>query len=90
MPVRAHVFYGGHVQGVGFRWRAAMSAEGLFVRGFVRNHDDGRVEIVAEGARGDVEQYLAAVRRRMSEYIEDESVEWANATGEFTCFGVRR
>lgn len=90
IPVRAQVLYSGHVQGVGFRWRAAMSAEGLLVWGFVRNLEDGRVEIVAEGARRDVEDYLAAVRRRLREYIEDESVEWSDATGEFDGFGVRR
>jgi acylphosphatase len=89
-PVRAQVFYSGRVQGVGFRWRAAMSADGLPVAGFVRNLADGRVEIVAEGRRRDVEKLLAAVRRRMGDKVEDEAVEWLRATGEFNGFGVRR
>ena len=46
---RIQVFYEGRVQGVGFRMTARRLAAGLPVVGFVRNLDDGRVELVAEG-----------------------------------------
>ena len=87
---RVRVLYSGTVQGVGFRWRVVDSASGLAVTGFVSNLPDGRVELVAEGARDDVERLLAEVRARMSDLIADEEVAWSAATGEFREFGVRR
>src|SRR5262245_51276190 len=46
---RRTVYYTGHVQGVGFRYTARAAAQSCDVVGFVRNLDDGRVQIVAEG-----------------------------------------
>ena len=39
----------GRVQGVGFRYFVEQAAKGLDVRGWVRNHDDGSVEVYALG-----------------------------------------
>src|SRR6187455_864933 len=50
MPTeRRRVWYEGRVQGVGFRYTARGLAGGFPVSGYVRNLDDGRVELVAEG-----------------------------------------
>ena len=46
---RLQIWYGGHVQGVGFRFKAAQIAKGYDVSGFVRNLDDGRVHLAAVG-----------------------------------------
>jgi acylphosphatase len=64
-----HVRYSGHVQGVGFRYTAQSLAARYLVAGFVRNLPDGDVELVAEGEPGPVDEFLAAVARRMGEYI---------------------
>lgn len=40
----------GEVQGVGYRYFAQRSAARHQVRGYVRNLDDGRVEVLAEGS----------------------------------------
>jgi len=51
----------GVVQGVGFRWFVEREAQGLGVAGFVRNLDDGRVEVQAQGTQaqmGDLEGAL--------------------------------
>ena len=40
----------GRVQGVGFRYFVEHSAKGLGVSGWVRNVDDGSVEVYALGA----------------------------------------
>jgi acylphosphatase len=44
-------FVSGAVQGVGFRYFAKRAAEWLGLSGYVRNLDDGRVEIYAVGSR---------------------------------------
>lgn len=52
---RATVFVRGRVQGVGFRWWTRARALELGLVGWARNTADGRVEVVAEGRRADVE-----------------------------------
>nr|WKT13855.1 acylphosphatase [Borrelia sp. BU AG58] len=40
-------FFSGRVQGVGFRFFAEQTATKMGIKGFVKNLEDGRVEIVA-------------------------------------------
>ena len=82
------VHYTGRVQGVGFRVTAESVAGRYRVTGTVRNLPDGRVELLAEGARQDVEAFLAAVRARLARYITAESADWRAATGRYTAFDV--
>ena len=49
----------GSVQGVGYRWWAIEAARSLGLDGWVRNRQDGSVEILAIGERRAIE-YLAA------------------------------
>ncbi|MCV9877750.1 acylphosphatase [Brenneria izbisi] len=48
----------GVVQGVGFRYSTQRRAVELGVSGYVRNNDDGSVEVVACGERRKVEQLI--------------------------------
>jgi acylphosphatase len=55
------VFYEGRVQGVGFRFTVKQIARGYEVRGWVRNLEDGRVELQCCGEREEVDAFLDAV-----------------------------
>ena len=55
------VFYEGRVQGVGFRFTVKQLARGYEVIGWVRNLDDGRVELQCSGERAEVDAFLAAI-----------------------------
>jgi acylphosphatase len=74
MNVCKRVVYFGRVQGVGFRYTARRLAQGFAVAGHVSNLPDGSVELVAEGAPDQVQNFLAAVARQMAGYIERDTI----------------
>jgi acylphosphatase len=85
------IFYSGYVQGVGFRYTAKSAAAGFEVTGTVRNLPDGRVELIAEGARGELEAFHDAIRGAgLAGFIRDESVNWSEANNEFHGFDIVR
>ena len=55
------VFYEGRVQGVGFRYSCKNLARGFDVVGWVRNLDDGRVELQCGGEADEVTAFLDAI-----------------------------
>ena len=87
--VRAHVFYTGRVQGVGFRYTAERLALEIALTGWVRNLPDGRVEIVCEGPKTDVETLLTRIKEGdMGPHIRKVVCDWEPATREFEDFRV--
>jgi acylphosphatase len=86
---RVTMYYAGRVQGVGFRYTVKNLAHGFEVTGTVRNLPDGRVELVAEGVRAELEDLLEAVRRsEMGRFIRQELVDWTDAKNEFRSFEI--
>lgn len=86
-----HVLYSGQVQGVGFRYTARTVAQGFEVTGLVRNLLDGRVELLAEGERAELEAFRAAIRESgLGSLIRQESVSWSEAQGGFRGFEIAR
>ena len=82
------VLYSGRVQGVGFRYTARRIAQQHAVTGFVRNLDDGRVELIAEGAPAELDRLLAAIAEAMAGYIGDVQVAATQVTGKYASFDV--
>ena len=85
------VFYSGRVQGVGFRYAAKTIAAGFEITGAARNLTDGRVELIAEGDRAELEAFRASLKDSgLAGFIRDEQVFWADAKNEFRGFEIVR
>jgi acylphosphatase len=88
---RLHVLYSGRVQGVGFRYTAKTVAMGFEVTGVVRNLADGRVELIAEGLKDELEGFQQAIRESgLGSLIAREDVTWDDAKNEFRGFEITR
>jgi acylphosphatase len=78
------------VQGVGFRWWTRARASELGLRGYARNLNDGRVEVVAEGTRTDCARLLDLLRSDHTPGSVDVVVDrWSEAKGNLTGFEER-
>lgn len=58
-----HFLVKGRVQGVGFRWFVHREAAEIGLRGWVKNTDDGHVEVVAAGDAEQIAELKAALYR---------------------------
>jgi acylphosphatase len=86
---RAHVFYSGYVQGVGFRYTARNIASLLRLTGWVKNLRDGRVEVVCEGEEKKLKKFLEDIKDEFhGRYITDAQIEWEEPTNEFDRFEI--
>lgn len=86
---RAHVYYTGRVQGVGFRYTAERLALELGLTGWVKNLPDGRVEIVCEGSKDKIDQLLENIQKSsLGPHIKKAALTWEKPTQEFTDFSV--
>jgi acylphosphatase len=86
---RCTCYFSGRVQGVGFRYTVQNLAISYNVLGYVRNLDDGRVEMVVEGPSQETQLLIDALKRKMQDYINRTVVTQSPATGEFQCFSIR-
>ena len=84
-------FISGEVQGVGYRFFAQRSAARHQVRGYVKNLEDGRVEVLAEGPAAAVNGFrldLAAGPRYSRVGAVEELV--VEPSGLYSSFRVER
>ena len=85
-----HIFVTGRVQGVFFRQSTKVMAIKNNAKGWIRNLDDGRVEIVAQGETQDIDNLAhwcktGPANSRVDEFELSEE----NVTDEFENFEVR-
>ena len=86
-----HVTVEGRVQGVGFRHTVKQVASGYDVTGTVRNLPDGRVELVAEGEREELDAFRQGIRDAgLAGFIQQEDAQWQSAGSGLRGFEVVR
>ena len=79
---RVTALISGRVQGVGFRAFIRRHALDRHLTGYAENLADGRVEVVAEGRKDDLEDLLVKLRAGPAHAeIDDLEVEWGDASG---------
>lgn len=83
---RIRVFFSGRVQQVGFRWRSKSHAEQLGLVGWVRNLEDGRVELLAEGPAQQLESLLERLDRDFD--IASKQLERLASEGDLDGFSI--
>jgi len=84
-----HAIVEGEVQGVGFRYSALREARALGVAGWVRNADDGTVEVWAEGEDAALEEFLAWLKVGPSAaWVRGVKVSWEVPKGTYSSFSV--
>lgn len=80
----------GRVQGVGFRYFADQSAKAVGVRGWVRNDDDGSVQVYAVGTAAQLSE-LAGLLWKGPRWAEIRGVDESEAPVEnHSGFSVRQ
>lgn len=88
--VRRTMHFSGKVQGVGFRFNAESIASRFTVTGYVRNMPDGRVELVAEGDRSELDRFQKAIEQSMNGHIERVESDDSAPTCEFLSFRITK
>jgi len=87
--VRIHVYISGYVQGVFFRSNTKDMAERFNLTGWVKNLPDGRVEVMAEGEKDKIEEFIRFLKRGPSfSRVEDVEIKIEKFSDEFDGFSI--
>ena len=70
MTIRKHIIFSGHVQGVGFRYRAKKAADLYRCTGWVRNDWNGTVTMEIQGTEAQISQVLKSIEAGRYIWIE--------------------
>ena len=88
--MQLYVLITGKVQGVGFRNFTQRNARQLGVNGYAKNLPNGKVEVVAEGDKAQLDALITLLKRgpRFAR-VDSLDVDERSFTGEYESFGVR-
>ena len=88
--MKAEIVVQGVVQGVGYRFFVLNQAHLSDLRGYVRNLPNGSVEVVAEGEKGIIKDFIGRLRiGPMSAHVTGVDVNWHDEESGYTEFGLR-
>jgi acylphosphatase len=86
---RVQLFIRGRVQGVFFRAATQREARRLGIGGWVKNRNDGSIELVAEGEEEAIKELVSWSQHGPSAArVENVEVRWRGYTGEFAEFRI--
>ena len=71
--VRKYIKFFGHVQGVGFRYRASYAASLVGATGWVRNDPDGGVSMEIQGTEEQIDKVILMIEQ--GNYIQIQNLE---------------
>ena len=83
------VHFSGRVQGVGFRYTVFEIARRFDVVGWVRNLNDGRVEMVCQGDQQELRAFVDAILESRVGNVADHQIHAEEAASEFSGFDIR-
>jgi acylphosphatase len=87
---RVHCIVHGRVQGVAFRAATQQQAHHLELTGWVRNCDDGTVELLAEGERTGVQRLVDwCYQGPPGARVTQVEVSWGEPAGNLEPFHIR-
>ena len=86
---RAKIIFSGLVQGIGFRYTTLRLAKTIGLKGWVKNLNDGRVEVQAEGSKTAIDQLCTALDGQFGGYIKGKTIEFSQCLGDFRAFEIR-
>jgi acylphosphatase len=88
--MNAHIIVDGVVQGVGYRFFVIEQARHYRIKGYVKNVPNGTVEVVAEGDKGVLNDFIKQLQiGPASAHVTDINVKWHDEEHGFTNFDVR-
>ena len=87
--VRVRIIVTGLVQGVFFRFNTMRKALELGVKGWVKNREDGKVEVLCEGPEKDVKTMIDwCMKGPEGAFVSDTKIKWEDYSGEFDTFQI--
>jgi acylphosphatase len=86
--VQAHIYYAGYVQGVGFRYTATQLARDLKLTGWVRNLSDGRVEVLVQGSKDQVEKFCDCMDHHFETNIQNKQIDFQSTQDSVQGFNI--
>jgi len=88
--MKARIVLQGLVQGVGYRFFVVDRARQHNITGYVQNLPNGSVEVVAEGAKGLLNDFIRELRiGPVSAHVTGIDVQWKEEEYGFTDFDIR-
>ncbi|AUO13908.1 acylphosphatase [Priestia megaterium] len=75
MKKHVHMIVDGRVKGVGFRHYTQLKAMECSINGWVRNRDDQKVEIDAEGEESNIQKFIEEIKKGPSPFASVSNVE---------------